>query len=213
MLTPAAGGHEPDSPPLYLTRGNLRARLGQNGGALSDFVRAIEGAPGFPGAADRLLALCWRLGPSDSTASALARAVDKEPQRSDLRRELARCLVTLNREDEALPHLEKLYADQPQDAAVQMQLGVILFGKERLPEAISLFRSVRALDPALSESGDWLWRALNRADSLEAALAVADTLVPGLPPTSPFLTGIAGSRWRGSIDRRRRSKPSSRSTA
>jgi tetratricopeptide (TPR) repeat protein len=184
LMTPASGGRDPDSPPLYVTRGNIRARLGQDGGALDDFVRAIEIAPGFPGAADRLLALCWRLGPSDSTASALARAVAKEPDRSDLRRELARCLVTLNREDEALPHLEWLHDEHPRDAAVQMQLGVIFFGKERLAEAIQMFRSARAIDPALPEGGDWLWRALNRADSLEAALAVADTLIqdsPGKP--------------------------------
>ncbi len=196
LLTPSAGGHEPDSPPLYLTRGNLRARMGQNGGALNDFVRAIEGAPGFPGAADRLLALCWRLGPSDSTAAALGRAVAKEPQRPDLRRELSRCLVTLNREDEALPHLERLHAEQPRDAAVQMQLGVILFGKERLSEAISLFRTARSIDPGLSESGDWLWRALNRADSLEAALAVADTLVHASPdkPFPHWYRGISLAR-------------------
>jgi tetratricopeptide (TPR) repeat protein len=176
LLTPMAGGIEPDTPPLLVTRGNLRARAGQNGGALDDFARAVERAPGFPGAADRLLALCWRLGPSDSTTSALSRAVAAEPDRSDLRRELARCLVTLNREDEALPHLERLLVEHPRDAAVRMQLGVIYFGRERLPDAIALFRSAREIDSNLPEGGDWLWRALNRADSLQAALTVAESL-------------------------------------
>jgi len=180
-LDPAQGGVAPDSPYLFMRRGLLRGRLGQAREALLDFLEAIKLAPGYPGAADHLLAICWRLGPSNETASACAEALELEPARTELRRELARILITLGRQVEAIPHLERLHAEDPRDAGVSMQLGVIRFSQERLAEAIELFTQVRGIDPSLPDTDDWLWRALNRADSLQAALRLADVMVARSP--------------------------------
>ncbi|MFB3909290.1 MAG: tetratricopeptide repeat protein [Candidatus Eisenbacteria bacterium] len=176
LLLPEKGGVDPDVPPLLLRRGILRARLGQFDEALEDLVRAEEAAPGLPGAIDPILALAWKLGPSPSTAGALERVLAADPSSTQIRRELARILVSIGRQAEAQPLLERLRQEVPDDASIPMQLGVIHFSQERIPEAISCFRQARALDPHLADSGEWLWRAYLRADSLQAALSVADEL-------------------------------------
>ncbi|MBD3162257.1 MAG: tetratricopeptide repeat protein [Candidatus Eisenbacteria bacterium] len=181
LVEPSEGGIEPESPYLLMRRGTLRTRLGRPQEALEDYLAALVQAPGYPGAADHLLALCWRLGPSRVTASACRRALEAVPHRTDLRRELTRILILLNRQEEAIPDLERLMIDDPSDPRVPMQLGVVRFGQERLREAIALFRRARRLDPDLQDSGDWLWRALSRADSVEAALRVAEEMAAAEP--------------------------------
>jgi tetratricopeptide (TPR) repeat protein len=121
------------------------------------------------------------LGPSPLTASACQKALTLDPSRSDVRRELARILILLNRTEEAISDLETLLVEDPKDATIPMQLGVIRFGQERLPEAIALFRKARALEADVPDAGDWLWRALSRADSVEAAYAVAEEMVRRQP--------------------------------
>jgi tetratricopeptide (TPR) repeat protein len=181
LLLPQKGGIEPDTPYLYLRRGILRTRMGAPAEALDDILKCIELSPGFPGAADHLLSVCWRLGPSPLTASACQRALTFDPSRADVRRELARILILLNRPEEAVPHLETLLTADPQDASIPMQLGVIRFGQERLPDAIALFRKAGVIDADVPDAGDWLWRALSRADSVEAAYAVAQEMVRRQP--------------------------------
>jgi tetratricopeptide (TPR) repeat protein len=181
MLSPEQGGRDPDSPMLYFHRGILRTRRNQPREAIGDFLAVMRLAPDFPGVVDQLIATCWRLGPSDSTAAACLQALELAPDRNDLRRECARNLITLGRQHEAIPLLERLHQDEPGDASVAMQLGVIRFGQDRLPEAISLLKRARELDPTLQDSEDWLWRAYNRADSLGAALRAADEMVRSAP--------------------------------
>lgn len=181
LLLTEKGGVEPTTPYLLMRRAGLRNRLEEPQDALEDYLSVLEFAPRYPGAADHLLAVCWRMGPSRVTASACSRALDHLPERADIRRELVRILILLNRQDEAVPHLELLLADDPEDAPAMMQLGVIRFSQERLSEAIRLMRGVYELNPELTDSGDWLWRALSRADSVEAALEVATEMTERLP--------------------------------
>jgi tetratricopeptide (TPR) repeat protein len=181
LLTPEEGGVDPDSPYLFMRRGTLKERLGQPQEALGDFLSALERSPGFPGAADHILAISWRLGPSRQTASACQQALKFVPDRTDLRRELTRILVLLNRQEDAIPSLERLLIDAPNDPTIPMQLGVIRYGQEKLREAIRLFRRAQKLNPDLTDLRNWLWRALNRADSLEAALNLADEMAQAAP--------------------------------
>ncbi len=181
LLSPDEGGMTPDSPLLYLHRGMLRARQNRSWDAVGDFLSVMRMAPDFPGAVDQLIATCWRLGPSDSTATACLRALELAPNRNDLRRECARNLLTLGRQQEAVPLLERLHQDEPRDASVAMQLGVIRFGQDRLAEAIPLLKRAREIDPSLRDCDDWLWRGYNRADSLQAALRTADEMILAAP--------------------------------
>ncbi len=196
LLEPERGGVEPDTPYLYFRRGTLRTRLGRPDPALDDFAAVLAFSSTYPGAVDRLIALSWRLGPSDRVASVLARACDQAPDRIEVRRELARVLLALGRREEAIPHLERMLAEDPNDPVIALQLGVIRFSQDRLAEALPLFRSARRLDPKLPECDLWLWRALNRADSLEGALGVADTMALMRPsdPEAHWYRGISLAR-------------------
>lgn len=180
-LTPERGGYDPDDPYLLLRRGMLRAREGDNRAALGDLVQVLTTAPGYPGATDHLLSICWRIGPSDTTAAACARALDAQPTNTELRHELARILLSLNRLEEARVHLERLSVEEPGDATIPMQLGVLAYGREDLSASISYFRRARTMDPKLPDSLEWLWRSLIRADSSASALSVADAMVREAP--------------------------------
>lgn|GEM_PF-3419599 len=181
LLRRETGGYEPDTPFLYFERGGFEEQLGQLSSALDDYLEAMHFAPGYPGTVDRILAVCRRAGPSDTTATACGRALDLAPDRTDLRRLLAQILINLGREQDALPHLEALHAKEPQDAAVTMQLGVVRFAQGDFPQAARLIRAARDADPTLTDVGDWLWRSLDSADSLDGALRVADDLVESSP--------------------------------
>jgi tetratricopeptide (TPR) repeat protein len=184
LLTPEEGGVVPPGPYLMMRRAGLRNRLDRREEALEDYLAVLEATPEFPNAADHLIRNCRHLGPSPVTISVLSRAVELVPHRPDIRRELARGLILLRQGDEAIPHLEQLLAENPDDPGVLMQLGVLRFGQERLAEAIQLLRRARALNPSLPESNEWLWRALNRADSLRAALLTANEMVAASPESA-----------------------------
>lgn len=181
LLSPERGGTPPDSPLLLMHRGILRARMNRSKEALDDYLAAMRLAPDFPGLVDQIIATSWRAGPSDSTAAVCLRALDLAPDRNDLRRESARILITLGRQLESVPLLERLHKDDPRDASITMQLGVIRFGQDRLDEAIPLLEDARSKDPSLQDSDDWMWRAYNRADSLRSALRVADRMILDAP--------------------------------
>jgi len=200
LLTPTKGGVDPDDPYLFARRAGLLGRLGRQVEGLGDLASAVSLSPTYPGLVDHLLALCWRLGPSEATVSALERVLAVAPNRADIRRELARVYLSLNRPDEAMTHLETLMAAGAADGSAQMQLGILYFGRERLAEAIRLFRGARAIDPDLRESAEWLWRSLNRADSLNAALALADTLISASPE-------VAGHHWLRALSLARLNRP------
>lgn len=196
LLEPERGGVAPDTPYLYFRRGTLRTRLGSPEKALDDFLAVLRFSSNYPGAADRLLALSWRLGPSDHLARVLVEACERAPDRADLRRELARVLLSLGRQTEAIPSLEWLRDRDPEDATIAMQLGVIRFAQDRPGDAVPLFREARRIDPTLPDSDLWLWRALNRSDSLSAALEAADSMAARTPnePNVHWYRGISLAR-------------------
>lgn len=196
LLEPDRGGVDPDTPYLLFRRGTLRTRFGMPERALDDFLEVLRYSSNYPGAVDRLIALSWRLGPSDHLAAVLSEACGRAPDRVDLRRELARVHLALGKQEEAVPSLEWLRQREPDDGTVAMQLGVIRFSQDRAPEAIPLIRDARRIDPNLKDSELWLWRALNRADSLEAALAVAREMASRSPsdPDAHWYIGISLAR-------------------
>ncbi len=183
LLDPASGGTEPDTPYLYLKRGEIEERLGRLRDALSDYLHTMQLAPEFPDAPTRIVGVCQRLGASDSTVAVCSAALQLNPNRSDVRRMLAQLLLTLDRTGDAVPHLQALLADDSLDAPVAMQLGVIRYQQGDTRQAIFLFRRARKVDPTIPKVSDWLWRSLDRADSNDAALHLAGEITTASPGT------------------------------
>jgi tetratricopeptide (TPR) repeat protein len=174
LLRPQEGGVEPDSPFLLFRRGDLEDHLGEVKPALDDYLSAMREAPGYPGVLERFLDLCRRAGPSDTTVAACQEGLAIQPDRIELRRALAQILVSLGREGDAIPQMEALLAADSSDAGVTIQLGIARLHQGELPQAVSLIRKAIEIYPELPDANAWLWRSLDAADSLDAALALCD---------------------------------------
>jgi tetratricopeptide (TPR) repeat protein len=80
------------------------------------------------------------------------RALQLQPDRSDIRFRLADMLVDSSRPDEALPHLERLRKEQPDNPDVQVDLARCWGDTGRVAEARALFDSVLAEHPDHSDA-------------------------------------------------------------
>jgi predicted Zn-dependent protease len=102
---------------------------------------------------DSIRALHWRgwvNNQIDHRAGAIRdyeRLLELQPNRADVRQHLAEILVDSSRHDDALPHLERLYNEQPDDPDVVVLLARCRMLQGRSAEAGALFDSVLALHP------------------------------------------------------------------
>ncbi|HEU4617776.1 MAG TPA: sulfotransferase, partial [Gammaproteobacteria bacterium] len=87
------------------------------------------------------------LGRHSEAAARIASAVEGAPDRADYRAQLARCLVALKREQEALRAVDEALALDPRDALTLDTLGVVLASLGAHARAAALFERAVAASP------------------------------------------------------------------
>jgi tetratricopeptide (TPR) repeat protein len=152
-LLALVGRNHPDSPAILEAVAGVYMRQTRYAEALRCLDRWVELAP------DSARALDWRgwvHNQLDHRAMAIAdyeRALEIQPGRSLVRFRLAELLVGSARHVEAVPHLERLRAERPENYDVLVLLAQCQLVQSRLDEARELLDTVLAAQP---DNGDAL---------------------------------------------------------
>jgi tetratricopeptide (TPR) repeat protein len=151
-LLALVGRNHPDSPAILEALAGIYMRQTRYGEALNCLDRWVERAP------DSARALDWRgwvHNQLDHRAMAIAdyeKVMELQPGRSLVRLRLAELLVSSARHGEAVPHLERLRAEQPTNPDVLILLAQCQLVQSHLDEARELLDTVLAAHPDDSEA-------------------------------------------------------------
>lgn len=181
----------PDDPDAHNNLGNALATLGDPATAEKHYCAALRQRPDFAEAHMNLgLAMldtgraeeaegCFRAAIASATASATASAGGL----ATAWHRLARCLLRLDRPQEALEAANQAVAADPGDADAHNTLGECLFALERFEPALGHYRRAVALQPDLAQAQFNIGvcqQTLGRFDAAAAAHRHALALRPDL---------------------------------
>lgn len=147
QLLAAVASHHPESPAILESLALVYMRQARYPDAIKVLDQWVELAPESPRAHD------WR-GWVNNQLDIRAPAIDDyvqvlklKPDRSTVRLRLAQLLIDSKRHPEALPHLERLFAEQPENPEVLVGLAACRAVQLRQAEARQLLDQVLAAHP------------------------------------------------------------------
>ena len=94
----------------------------------------------------------FKAGRIGAAAEAFARAVELRPESPEANKLLGVCLQRLDRDSEALVHLQRAAKNDPTDAETQNDLGLSLVKTGQIAAASEAFREAIELDPSLAKA-------------------------------------------------------------
>ena len=179
-----------DTPEALLNLGVLATALGDEAGAESHYLKALESAPEFVPVRVNLANLYNRTGRNAQAEEQLRAAVGYQPEAGELYYSLGLLLVETQRHTEAAGMLRQASERLPQRARVHYNYGLLLQQLNRRDEAQAALQHARELQPQdadivyalvvfYTQGEDWA-RALEYARTLQ-------TLAPDNPDSARLL--------------------------
>jgi predicted O-linked N-acetylglucosamine transferase (SPINDLY family) len=144
-----AAAREPQNPDIHVNLGLAMSRRGDAGAARRHFETALRCAPDHPDATYNLGALCMEQKQFDEARQWFERVVARAGKQTppEALEGLAVANSALGRNQEAIVHLRKLLAAEPQRAGALGTLAQALFQTGQLDEAAATAQRSLALDP------------------------------------------------------------------
>lgn len=106
----------------------------------------------------------------------LKKAIELNPHFSLAKANLANAYLTLNRLEEAESLARQILDEKPDNASFHDLLGVSLFKRGNLDEALRAFQNAQALDPNQGTHGYWIGTVLSWQGNHQAALAMFESV-------------------------------------
>jgi predicted Zn-dependent protease len=126
-----------DQAALHQLRGDVFLRLSNDAaGAIAEYKAAVALRPNDPALYEKLAEAQMSAGDADAARQSATAALDIDPHRSRAMGTLAMLAMNDREYDKAVPWLEKMKAESPQDHDVQVQLGKALAQTEKPAEAL-----------------------------------------------------------------------------
>jgi tetratricopeptide (TPR) repeat protein len=157
--------------------GNARAALGDFEGSIAALERAVALDANAPPARINLATALREAGRGPEAEEVLRKAMDDFPADAHAAHELYVQLKSENRSEEALPFIEQAVARDPDNASLQLKLGIESGLARRLPEAEAAYRRVIALDPSVTDAYLGLiiqYEHSNREEEFASLIALAE---------------------------------------
>ncbi len=168
-------------PSIYLRRARLLALHGSPLDAVMDLARVLRRDPAFPEAEPMLHLLLDNLGDPPGTAPILDELLLEQPRMSRVRLRLTRSLIGSGDWQAAVPHLEILVRDRPEDAILARQLGIYYLRLGRIADSRQALLEASRSAPEDPEPYRWLWRVENQDGRPEEAFEMAEALLQRSP--------------------------------
>ncbi len=187
---------KPDDAEAEAQLGGLLVQADQLAEGVAHLRKSLRLQPGVPGVLEALAVALDKRGDREAAVQAYRDALEKLPERTDLRLALAVLLRKLKLKDEALAELQAAVARDPRSAAAWAQLSLTLAQASRLPEAIEAGQKAVELEPKDANARSNLGLFMSSADRLPEAieqLCVAVELEPG-NATAHYNLGLAYTR-------------------
>ncbi|MGE3747124.1 MAG: tetratricopeptide repeat protein, partial [Sphingomonadaceae bacterium] len=167
----------PDDFESWNNLGNARSALGDFDGSIAALERAVAIDRNAPPARINLATALREAGRGGDAEKILREAMEDFPGDTQAAHELYVHLKTEGRSDEALPVIEAAAARDPDNAGLQLKLGIESGLARGLPEAEGAYRRAIALDPHQIDAYLGLivqYEHSNREDEFAALIALAE---------------------------------------
>lgn len=116
-----------DQATVHLVRGDVMLRMQNNGkAAIGEYTAALGSSGNDPALLERLAEAQLQDGQMDAAVQSAKAALRVDSHRFAAMHTLAKVAMEQRRYSEAMPYLQRLYAQDPADAGVQVQLGTAL---------------------------------------------------------------------------------------
>jgi len=169
----------PGNPALELPLARSLALCGQDGEAISRYLRTIAGEPGEVAPRIELGGLLVRAQRSEEAIALLREALRLDPENDEARLGLARALAATGNNLEALLRYDEVLAASPGHYDALQGKAFVLYHSARFAEARTVFEILQRENPSDTENAEAL-AGIARAE-IEAR-AAASTPVPSTPP-------------------------------
>jgi len=188
---------DPDSPWVRILRGQAYDGLGSYQKALEEFEQAKKQLPADATVRSSLGFMCWKLHHYDEAVSELRETLRLDPRFKEAKYYLADTYLAESQPQLALPILEDLVRNSPQDYRARLDLAKALGKLGRYQEAVPQFQEAMHLDPARPEPHYLLGRIyenLKRPDDSRRELELAQKLQTQKRAEQETLTRAVGAR-------------------
>jgi len=137
--------------------------------------RALALDPDRAGAhASLAFVLFWWARDAPRAEAEFRRALELNPNHAKTHHWYGNMLLSLDRVEEAVAHLEAAQDSDPLSLIIGAELGAVLYHARRYDQAVERLRSTIELDPDFADAHFWLTRTLLAKGDLEAALEEAE---------------------------------------
>lgn len=135
-----------EKPEVYLNQGDILANMGKLETAIVNYQQALALSPELAEAhLNWGVALC-KLGQYAAGYEQFSKALSLDEKLPDLHRHWGHFLLTEQRYEESIPHLEKAAEATPDDISVLLDLSMALIKTERFQDAINLLFEIEKKD-------------------------------------------------------------------
>jgi tetratricopeptide (TPR) repeat protein len=167
----AAIDGDPRNAELHDALGSIEAQQKDWAGAEPEFAKAVELNPGLAAAHLHLGLAMQARGEADGLKE-LMEAERLAPDNAVIGVELGKAFAAAGHDEQALPLLERMRAENPQSVEAMYQLAIVLQRNDRVAEAIELLRKVLVAEPGNSAAMTNLGMALTQEQRAKDAVPV-----------------------------------------